>query len=125
MDENDSSDDDNWNEDEPWQSEVDCLFCEFILSTMEEALVHCSEVHGINFNALKSKYSMDCYSFIKLVNYIRLSQPSPDQILNVESPLWNDDKYLKPVKESDSWLTFGNHISQALFFFAVLFAIYL
>ncbi|RZF48995.1 hypothetical protein LSTR_LSTR016314 [Laodelphax striatellus] len=50
---------------------------------------------------------MDCYSYIKLINYIRSENPRPEFLTELcHNPPWTDDKYLKPVIEDDPWLSF-------------------
>lgn len=105
-----SSDEEQFEEDE-WQEmetsdvSVTCLFCTNVFVTIEETVTHCENVHGFNLNELKNKFSMDCYSYIKLINYIKTHKPTADQIMKASKPLWDDEKYLKPV-ENDEWLMF-------------------
>ena len=41
---------------------------------------------------------MDCFSFIRLVNFIRSQNPSPDAVMKMTSDAaWSDDAYMKPV----------------------------
>lgn len=83
-----------------------CLFCTLVLPSIESALEHVSNVHKINFSELKSKHQMDQYSFIKLINCIRLESVTEDKLKNTKLAFWNDDKYLKP-KEYEPWLSYG------------------
>ncbi|GBP81978.1 Protein arginine N-methyltransferase 3 [Eumeta japonica] len=105
-----SSDDERFEEDE-WQemeiseSAVTCLFCPKVNSTIEEAFKHCENVHNFKFDSLKLRFNMDCYSYIKLINFIKTHKPSPEVITKAENILWDDDVYLKPV-ENDEWLMF-------------------
>lgn len=105
-----SSDDENYEEDE-WQemessnSMVTCLFCAEILPSVEEGVTHCSTVHSFNLNDLKPKFNMDCYSYIKMINYIKTHKSKPEDITNATRSLWEDEKYLKPV-DNDEWLMF-------------------
>lgn len=100
-------DDESWEEmDEPDQ-EVDCLFCTSIFNSLVQALSHCVECHKVDFRTLQTKFNMDCYSFIKLINFIRNTSALPEHLISAKSALWNNEKYLKPVKEFDPWLMFG------------------
>ena len=83
-----------------------CLFCALVLPSIESALEHVSDVHKINFSELKSKHQMDQYSFIKLINCIRLESVTEDKLKNTKLAFWNDEKYLKP-KEYEPWLSYG------------------
>ena len=47
---------------------------------------------------LKKRHAMDCFSFIRLVNFIRSQNPSPDAVMKMTSDAaWSDDAYMKPV----------------------------
>ncbi|XP_060531167.1 uncharacterized protein LOC132704878 isoform X2 [Cylas formicarius] len=48
---------------------------------------------------------MDCYSYIKMINYIRLQKPHPKLLLEAPVALWEDDCYLKPG-EMEPWLMY-------------------
>ncbi|KAJ8971805.1 hypothetical protein NQ317_010780 [Molorchus minor] len=48
---------------------------------------------------------MDCYSYIKLINYIRLQKPDPKILTESSVALWEDDVYLKPG-EMETWLMY-------------------
>lgn len=98
-------DEDEWQEMETSDVSVTCLFCPNIFSTIEETVSHCETVHMFNLNTLKIKFSMDCYSYIKLINYVKTHKPSSDAIMNAEKALWDDEKYLKPV-DNDEWLMY-------------------
>ena len=63
-----------------------------------------SEVSDTNNNlmdfpqVLAKRFSLDCFSFIRLINYIRLEKPSACLVMSLASTdLWSDDKYMKPV----------------------------
>lgn len=105
-----SSDEENFDEDE-WQemetsdSSVSCLFCSTSCSNVDEALKHCENTHKFSLKVLKLKFNMDCYSYIKMINFIKTHKPSVDVIMNAEKTLWQDDVYLKPV-ENDEWLMY-------------------
>ncbi|XP_059058167.1 protein arginine N-methyltransferase 3 [Achroia grisella] len=98
-------DDDDWQEMETSNTTVTCLFCTNFFTSIEEGLSHCETEHNFALNKLKLKFNMDCYSYIKLINYIKSHKPNPDFIVNATMPLWDDEKYLKPV-ENDDWLMF-------------------
>ncbi|XP_047987741.1 protein arginine N-methyltransferase 1 [Leguminivora glycinivorella] len=105
-----SSDEEHFEEDE-WQemetsgASVTCLYCANVSTSIEDAVKHCESVHNFNLNTLKAKFNMDCYSYIKLINYIKTHKPKADSVMNATEALWEEDKYLKPV-ENDEWLMF-------------------
>lgn len=105
-----SSDEEQFNEEE-WQemdtssSATACLFCDKILPSVEVGFTHCETDHGFSIHKVKVNFSMDCYSYIKMINYIKTHKPTADVIINAKQPLWEDDKYLKPV-DNDEWLMF-------------------
>ncbi|KAF9413200.1 hypothetical protein HW555_008480 [Spodoptera exigua] len=101
----DNFEDDEWQEMETSDTTVTCLFCSNVLSNIEEGITHCKAAHKFDLNELKLKFNMDCYSYIKLINYIRTHKPAPEVITNVNRVLWDDDKYYKPV-EQDDWLMY-------------------
>lgn len=82
-----------------------CLFCSSVFASLELAIEHLNKEHKVNLPQLKQKFQMDQYGFIKLINYIRMSKINPEQLLLTEKPLWNDEKYLKPL-EYESWLCY-------------------
>lgn len=83
-----------------------CLFCPLQFHTIAVALDHCRTAHNFDLLALKNKYNMDCYSYIKMINYIRLQKPEPQFLLDTPVALWEDDCYLKPG-EMEPWLMYG------------------
>jgi type I protein arginine methyltransferase len=105
-----SSDDENYEDDE-WQemessnTMVTCLFCTEVFSSVEQGICHCETAHNFNLNSLKSKFNMDCYSYIKMINYIKIHKPNPNEIMVMDKSPWQDDSYLKPV-DNDEWLMF-------------------
>lgn len=108
MDESDElSDEEAWNENEMFESPSLCLFCDHSASKIESLISHCQLIHNFSFEYLMKRFCMDCYSFIKFVNYVRKTSPSPEKILDLETVQWDDNEYLKPVEEFDPWLMFG------------------
>ncbi|XP_063376630.1 protein arginine N-methyltransferase 1-like [Cydia fagiglandana] len=105
-----SSDEEHFEEDE-WQemetsgASVTCLYCANVSASIEDAVKHCESAHNFNLNTLKAKFNMDCYSYIKLINYIKTHKPTADAVMNAAKALWDDEKYLKPV-DNDDWLMF-------------------
>lgn len=108
--EGDNDDDsDGWDEMEISGEQTTCLFCPSQFHTIAVALDHCRSEHKFDLLELKTRYNMDCYSFIKMVNYIRLHKPDPKIITESCVALWDDDVYLKPG-EMEPWLMYGRCI---------------
>ncbi|XP_018324278.1 protein arginine N-methyltransferase 1 isoform X2 [Agrilus planipennis] len=98
-------DSDGWNEMEVSGEQTTCLFCPSQFHTIAVALDHCRTEHNFDLLELKNKFSMDCYSYIKMINYIRMHKPSPQILIGSDMALWDDDVYLKPG-EMESWLMY-------------------
>ncbi|KAM7359700.1 arginine methyltransferase 3 [Cochliomyia hominivorax] len=104
--ENDSDFSDNDSEEDMDEGEpTTCLFCAQVLTSIDLALEHIKSVHNVNFALLKGKFLMDQYSFIKLINCIRMNNIPAEKFQNIATPFWNDEKYLKP-KDYESWLSY-------------------
>ncbi|KAK4886794.1 hypothetical protein RN001_003065 [Aquatica leii] len=101
----DNDDSDGWDEMEVSGEQTTCLFCPSQFLTIAVALDHCRSEHQFDLLELKTKYNMDCYSFIKMINYIRLHKPDPRIITESWTALWDDDVYLKPG-EMEPWLMY-------------------
>ena len=81
------------------------LFSAKTFFNAQQCLEYCRNIHGFNLKILKKRHSMDCFSFFRLVNYLRSQKPSPGLVMSLSSDaLWQDDKYLKPVVEDDPLL---------------------
>lgn len=102
----DEGNDDDWNEMDEDREPVRCLFCVKIIDSIDSAIQHLNAEHHIDLCALKQKFNMDQYSYIKMVNYIRIKNADASFMATVDSQVWHDDVYLKPV-EIDAWLMFG------------------
>ncbi|KAM8705796.1 hypothetical protein ACLKA7_010142 [Drosophila subpalustris] len=99
----DIDDDEEMGEDEG--EPTTCLFCTKAFPGINQAIEHLNKDHNVDLLQLKKKFQMDQYGFIKLINYIRASKISAEQLLLTELPLWNDEKYLKPL-EYEPWLCY-------------------
>lgn len=107
----DSEDDDNsdtWDEsDVPNNQLTKCLFCTKVFTIVEEALEHTTKEHNFDLPALKMRLDMDCFSFIKMINYLRLHPMDSQDLMSIPKSLWDDEKYMKPTLEEDPWLMYG------------------
>lgn len=48
-----------------------CLFCDAVMHGCAAVWQHCSQTHDISLPNLISQAHLDCFSYIKLINYIR------------------------------------------------------
>lgn len=108
QDNEDGSDWEDAEEMEPESSDALCLFCPSVLPSPEMVFRHCSSEHKFDICTVRQRLNMDCFSYIKLVNYIRSSKISPEEVLcmDASSMPWRDDKYLKPALDNDLLLTY-------------------
>jgi hypothetical protein len=84
------------------------LFSEKTFRTAEECIDHCRNVHGLDLGLLKRRHSMDTFSYIRFVNYVRTERPSPGFVMSLGSDAkWADERFLKPVLEDDPMLMFN------------------
>lgn len=105
-----SSDEDDFKEDEWKEMETEetsdqCLFCAEVFSDVNSALVHCKSAHNFDLSILKVKHNMDFYSYVKLIGYVRSNGTDAVAIMTAIRPLWDDEKYLKPVRQ-ENWLMY-------------------
>nr|CAI5832983.1 unnamed protein product [Callosobruchus analis] len=110
----DDDDSDGWDEMEVNGEQTTCLFCSLQFHTIAVALEHCRIAHNFDLLQLKNKYNMDCYSYIKMINYIRLQRPDPKILTDSSVALWDDDVYLKPG-EMEPWLMYGKQVARYCF----------
>lgn len=109
----DDADSDGWDEMDVTGEQTTCLFCPSQFLTIAVALDHCRTEHNFDLLELKTKYNMDCYSFIKMINYIRLHKPDPKVLTESSTAPWDDDKYLKPG-DTETWLMYGEFFRKVL-----------
>jgi len=84
------------------------LFSAKKFKTAEDCLEHCKEVHGLDLAVLKKRLSMDTFSYIRFVNYVRSESPSPGFVMSLSSAAkWADIKFMKPIIVDDPLLMFN------------------
>ena len=72
IDHSSSSDDDSWDcDDSDTVVPVLCLFCDQVLQGEDAVLEHIVTEHQFNLKGFCEKHKLDCYQYIKLINYIR------------------------------------------------------
>ena len=84
------------------------LFSDKTFRTAEECIDHCRNVHGLDLNLLKRRHTMDTFSYIRFVNYLRTERPSPGFVMSLGSDAkWAEERFLRPVLEDDPMLMFN------------------
>ncbi|CRK92142.1 CLUMA_CG005725, isoform A [Clunio marinus] len=107
--ETDSSDEDQWEEEIDESVEITkCLFSDKTFPNLNDAIEHLKNIYNFDLSEMKRKYSMDIYSYIKMINFIRKNKlEAPSELFSPQGdPLWLSDEYLKPVLDFESWLSF-------------------
>ncbi|XP_072128846.1 protein arginine N-methyltransferase 3 isoform X2 [Mobula birostris] len=87
--------------------QVRCLFCERLFRSTQDTFSHCTSEHQFDINQMVHKHGLDCYQYIKLVNFIRITKPSAEffQSIHGEAP-WDKEEYMKPSCTEDPLLQF-------------------
>lgn len=66
-------DEEDWtecNEEEEYGSAL-CLFCSETFPDANKVFSHCQSVHAFDMAKVAAMFSLNCFSYIKLVNFIR------------------------------------------------------
>nr|XP_036882918.1 protein arginine N-methyltransferase 3 [Manis javanica] len=84
-----------------------CLFCDRLFTSAEETFSHCKSEHQFNIDNMVHKHGLEFYGYIKLINFIRLKNPTVEYMNSIYNPVpWEKEEYLKPVLEDDLLLQF-------------------
>lgn len=87
---------------------IGCLFCGHEARSHEALWQHTQSEHQLDLVGECRRAQLDCFQFIKLVNYVRKSKCQASAIGEVISGKQFDaEEYLKPVIEDDQLLMFG------------------
>ncbi|KAL0900307.1 hypothetical protein Bca101_084268 [Brassica carinata] len=118
------SDDGDWgdweeaadkDDDEGFESDFVCLFCDSRFASCDLLFDHCRLSHGFDFHGARKELKLDFYASFKLINYIRSQvaenkcwswealQKRQLEAKDVNFP-WDEEKYLKPFWQEDSLL---------------------
>lgn len=101
------TDDEGWEDAEPEEerTRIVSLLDNEVFPDVGSMLAHCKKRHSFDFLQIKSKFSLDFYGCIKLVNYVRSEIKSgrlvSSDILQTDFEI---DKYLIPVLQDDALL---------------------
>lgn len=106
----DSDSGDDWEEIDEDQHEIPCLFCVGVVSGgFPSALQHIEMFHKFNFCDFIRKHIDDTYSYIKLINFIRYEEITPEKLSILSVEAWDRKENLRPVKQDDPWLMYGKY----------------
>ncbi|ESK84801.1 protein arginine n-methyltransferase 3 [Moniliophthora roreri MCA 2997] len=102
-------DDQTW---EDWVSDSNSrqpcrsLFEDRILQSAEAALAYDKSTFGFSLDETCAKLSLDVHGRIRLINFIRLTKPSPENVshLTGSESFFSSDEYLRPIIEDDPLL---------------------
>ncbi|XP_043489158.1 protein arginine N-methyltransferase 1 [Polistes fuscatus] len=97
---------DDWSETNEDTQTVTCLFCKDTTDGITNALKHLEVLHNFALSNFITKHSLDSYSYIKLINFIRQKNIQPEQLNTLCIKDWQDDEYLYPVIEDDPLLMY-------------------
>ncbi|XP_078077125.1 protein arginine N-methyltransferase 3 [Mustelus asterias] len=99
----------DWDEDEQSKEQVQirCLFCERLFLSAQATFSHCTAEHQVDMTQIVYKHGLDCYGFIKLVNFIRITKPSAEYFRSTLDQIpWDNEEYMKPPSTDDPLLQF-------------------
>ncbi|XP_043829248.1 protein arginine N-methyltransferase 3 isoform X2 [Dromiciops gliroides] len=110
----DSGDEAAWEEEEEEEADAPrekrqtpCLFCDRLFTSAEETFSHCKSEHHFDIDNMVHKHGLEFYGYIKLINFIRLKNPTSEYLNSLCNPVpWEKEEYLKPVLEDDLLLQF-------------------
>uniref|UniRef100_A0A452V2R2 Protein arginine N-methyltransferase 3 n=1 Tax=Ursus maritimus TaxID=29073 RepID=A0A452V2R2_URSMA len=90
------------------KQQTPCLFCDRLFTSAEETFSHCKSEHQFHIGNMVHKHGLEFYGYIKLINFIRLKNPTVEYMNSIYNPVpWEKEEYLKPVLEDDLLLQFG------------------
>lgn len=107
-----SDDDSDWIEMEEEGEErgnVICLFCESTEKNTTTCLAHMLDSHGFDLVGFVCRSGMDQVGYIKLINYLRATKHSPEELIALKGTPWDAATHLTPVLRDDHLLMFGKN----------------
>lgn len=84
-----------------------CLFCEVTEKNTTTCLAHMLDSHGFDLVGFVCRAGLDQVGYIKLVNYMRVTEHSPEEVLTLKGTPWDAATHLTPVIRDDQLLMFG------------------
>lgn len=99
-------DDDGWEDAEPEEDrdQIVSLLDNEIFPDVASMLEQCKNKYNFDFLSIRSKYSLDFYGTIKLVNYIRSQIKDGLSVITIKKEDFDNERYLRPVLEDDALL---------------------
>ncbi|XP_044536246.1 protein arginine N-methyltransferase 3 isoform X1 [Gracilinanus agilis] len=89
------------------KQQTPCLFCDRLFTSAEDTFSHCKSEHQFDIDNMVHKHGLEFYGYIKLINFIRLKNPTSEYLNSLCNPVpWEKEEYLKPVLEDDLLLQF-------------------
>ncbi|XP_048463134.1 protein arginine N-methyltransferase 3 isoform X1 [Rhincodon typus] len=99
----------DWDEEEQikGQEQIRCLFCERLFSSAQDTFSHCRVDHQFDMSQIVHKHGLDCYGFIRLVNFIRITNPPAESFKSILGHVpWENEEFMKPPSTDDPLLQF-------------------
>ncbi|XP_056014170.1 protein arginine N-methyltransferase 3-like isoform X2 [Ostrea edulis] len=108
---------DSEEEEEEWEecdeemddTQVTCLFCSQNFTSAEDTFTHCRTSHNLDLIQWSKQHRVDCIQYIKMINYIRLKTPSPEDVKSSfaqRAPPWESDDFMTPANPGDLLLQY-------------------
>jgi len=94
---------------------VKCLFSSKVFESVDELIHHLRKEYSFDLPHICCRFSLDCISYIKLINYIRIKNPTPEEVmtgLQGGGLLWSSDDFMKAVDPDDLMLQFDAESAQ-------------
>uniref|UniRef100_A0A4W3JDB1 type I protein arginine methyltransferase n=1 Tax=Callorhinchus milii TaxID=7868 RepID=A0A4W3JDB1_CALMI len=92
----------------PGEPQVRCLFCERLFASAQDTFSHCEAEHQFDIKQVIEKHGLDFYGYIKLINFIRNTNPVAESFKSISGRVpWDEEEYMKPTSKEDPLLQFG------------------
>lgn len=106
----DLGDEDAWQEEEMEQAPARCLFCEELMESPDAIFQHCSGYHQFDIREICRRWKLDCFGYIKMVNFIRSQKIKAESfkkyMRELDKPPWDADEFMQPYDPEDEMLQF-------------------
>uniref|UniRef100_A0A4W3JAD1 Protein arginine N-methyltransferase 3 n=1 Tax=Callorhinchus milii TaxID=7868 RepID=A0A4W3JAD1_CALMI len=91
----------------PGEPQVRCLFCERLFASAQDTFSHCEAEHQFDIKQVIEKHGLDFYGYIKLINFIRNTNPVAESFKSISGRVpWDEEEYMKPTSKEDPLLQF-------------------
>ncbi|CAB4067400.1 PRMT3 [Lepeophtheirus salmonis] len=83
------------------------LYSDQMLDSATQCWTFIKEKYGLDLQVLKKRHNLDMFSYIRMVNYIRLEMPKPEDLMSLKTDeKWGDMKWMTPTVENDALLMY-------------------